>query len=305
MRHAILVPLDGSAFAEQALDVAAALALRSGVPLLLAYAHPPLDLPGDTGTLTANILEWDAGRQEQMRSYLATVAGRLCRPGLAVSIVVLEGDPVAAISREAASHSVNLIVMTTHGRTGLSRAWLGSVADGLVHHSDVPLLLVRPPVEHAGTGNGAPFHRILVPLDGSPAAEQALDPAVAVARLSDAQITLLRIVAPPQPPVDPFTFAPTTDGNEIFERQSQVAEEYLDRCAQQVRDCGVTVDEDVAVSDAPARKILDAASECGADLIAMTARGHGLRRVLLGSTVDKVLRGSGLPLLLQRPRHDQ
>ena len=89
----------------------------------------------------------------------------------------------------------DLIVMTSHGRTGLSRMWLGSVADGLIRHSRVPVLLLRP-IDAAAPRPFAHglYKHILVPFDGSAASEEVLPAALALAKCGSARISLLRVV---------------------------------------------------------------------------------------------------------------
>jgi nucleotide-binding universal stress UspA family protein len=209
---------------------------------------------------------------------------------------------------QAEALGVDLVVLTTHGRGPLGRFWLGSVADALVRRLPVPALLVRP---QEGAPAAEAVRHILVPLDGSPLAEQILEPAAALAELTGAAVTLLRVVGPVPPPG-----AEVPDGlieeavqqllektAELQERVNAGASQGLETAAARLRERGLVVQTRVAVADAPAPAILDAAREVGADLIALATHGRrGLKRLLLGSVADKVVRGGTLPVLLLRPR---
>jgi nucleotide-binding universal stress UspA family protein len=171
MYRSILVPLDGSLQSEQALPYAATLARRSGAALRLAYVHTPLILAEGTLYLgTPDVQLWD-----EEKKYLSSVVDRLQSMGMdTVSAHVLEGPIAEALQEQALAEKCDLVVMTTHGRGPMSRVWLGSVADQLVHRLPIPLLLIRtrgetpPPVKEPEAQN------ILVALDGKPAAEQIL-----------------------------------------------------------------------------------------------------------------------------------
>src|SRR5205085_3150383 len=112
--------------------------------------------------------------------------------GVPVETAVLDGQVVATLCKHAAEVKANLMVMTTHGRGPLSRFWLGSTTDELVRHTPVPLLVYRPTPDKPPPADFR-FHRILVPLDGSDVAEEALGPAAEMARLMDAGLTFVRV----------------------------------------------------------------------------------------------------------------
>jgi nucleotide-binding universal stress UspA family protein len=146
----VLVPLDGSETAEGALAPAAALARAAGASLLLMWVVPTAaTVSGDRGpaarlmpTAAAALLEDEAA---QARAYLDGLVATLRGDGLDARAQVERGDPVAALMAAAAREEIDLIVMTTHGRSGLAAVWAGSVASRLVAQSPLPVLLVRTP----------------------------------------------------------------------------------------------------------------------------------------------------------------
>ena len=202
MLDQILVTLDGSEFGEHALPFARAIAEKTGASVDLAHVRccdPPTDLLQNTPFQYEGVSMdlYDAKHEEEQRKYLAETADALRGDvtDAAVSWSLLEGYVTEALERQAKELNAGLIVMTTHGRTGVSRAWLGSVADSLVRHSTFPLLVIRP-LEDGKTFPEARFRHFLVPLDGSPVGESILEPAVELGKAMGTRFTLLHVVAP-------------------------------------------------------------------------------------------------------------
>jgi nucleotide-binding universal stress UspA family protein len=296
----ILVPIDNSPIAEQALPTAIGLARRSGTPLELVYVHRTEPAGGYSDA------PWNAGRRSSQQSYLDGVADEVRRAsGVTVHTSFSSGDPIPAICAQAHRLGADLIVMTSHGRTGISRAWLGSVADGVVRESCVPVLLLHPQPLNREPAPRA-FKRVLVPLDGSADAEMVLDAACTLAGNDGARVILLEIVAPiPLMVVDttigyaaPLTIPDVEATQEVVE----LAKQRLETTARRVTAEGHDVEQHVVASGFAGQAILAAAREHMADAIAMTTTGRGASRLIIGSVADAVLRGTSLPLLLYRPR---
>jgi nucleotide-binding universal stress UspA family protein len=299
----ILVPLDQSSLAEQALGPAQAIAQASGgeIGLVLAHRLAPYD-----GSLAPS---WSEARDPEEAVYIRRIADEVARGArLVVGGTVATGKPVDAICRRAHEIGADLIVMTSHGRTGFSRAWLGSVADGVIRNVSTPVLMLRAvdDTKALGHGHAMPlFHRILVPLDGSSTSSAVLPAAAAMARCSGATLVLLRVVAPvPIYIVDPQVPAyPTSIPDpEATKQAADEAEEALASLAANVEhEYSVKAQTVVEIAPDAARTILAVAKAREADLIAMTTHGRGASRVVLGSVADKVLRGAHLPMLLYHP----
>lgn len=243
----------------------------------------------------------------EKRIYVQGLAEEIARGAhVVVNGAVELGAPADVICRRTLEVGADLIVMTTHGRTGLSRVWLGSVADGVVHRATVPVLLIRPSASpHARHAESALFRRILVPLDGSTTSSAIIPFAAKIAKCSGAKLVLLRVVAP----VPLYSFDAGVPAYpvaildpDMTEQVAQDAREELNVMAPQVeKEFGVHLETIVATNQATASTILETAKTSGADLIAMTTHGRGASRLLLGSVTDKVLRGGHLPLLVYRP----
>jgi nucleotide-binding universal stress UspA family protein len=309
MYRSILVPLDGSAAAEHALPTALTIARRFAAALNIVHIHAPVwGVYGEGGVYDALM---DRELREGVQAYLDGVIQRLSKvTSVPVSSVLLEGRVADAINRHARESGVDLIVMSTQGRGPVARFWLGSVADALVRQSTIPMLFVRPKDSEADFAKEPDFRRVLIPLDGSPLAEQILEPATALAAARESDITLLRVVQQLTPEghdpdsgrmsgIRPALF---TQLQEMDRQASQRAEDYLNQLTERLRQRSLHVQTRVVLHHRPAAAILDDASAHGGALIALATHGRGgLKRLLLGSVADKVLRGATTPVLVYRP----
>lgn len=270
----ILVALDGSPFSEQSLRLVDAIRAK-GEPECLLFRSVFSE-----GEAAAPQVALDEA-QEYLREIGAS------RLGGSAKVLVKQGeDPAEQVLEEAEGH--DLVVVMTHGRGGPKRWILGSVAERIVRHCSVPVLL-----GNAKAREGWEIKKILVPLDGSEVASSVLELAGSLARGHEAEIVLFRAAW-----VDP------TDNMLAYTRESDALRRSikaeLEQLAEPLRRDGIQVTPRVAL-DYPAEAILKAAQLTGSDLIAMTTHGRtGLKRWVLGSVAEKVLRASGCPVLLVR-----
>ena len=302
MYKTIIVPLDGSPFAELALATATDLARRWVADLVLArvhesYAYEDLDY----------VLAEDLSHRDQ-EEYLARIAERVeTMHGLQAKRVLLKGPTASAICDYAAELEAPLVVLSTHGRTGFSRLWLGSVADAIVREAVSPVLMLRHKASELSDGSAAhSFHRILVPLDASDLAEAALPHAAALAVAHGGRLTLVRIVVP-MPAPTPLYAVPSLLPEERFEDAEDLrldeAANYLGAVAARLRlDApALQMTTDVRVSESVAPAILAAAHAHDADTIVMATHGRGSSRLLVPSVADKIVRGGPDAVLIVRP----
>ena len=309
MYHSILVPLDGSAFAEQALPIAVSIAKSSGAKLTLVRAWDPSSYRFSS-ELTPPFLDTENHDRTIATAYLDTVVSRFrSADALGLDSAVVAGRAADAIIECRTQVGADLIVMTTHGRTGWSRAWLGSVADAVVRTDATPVLLCRP-VDGPSTPRSAPFARVLVPLDGSGAAEQILPHVAQIGRTGVASFILLRVVQPVVAPVHPYTYkgAPAWETEDPARTKEAVshARDHLDATREwlKARCSGATVDVDVRVDERVGWAIVNTAREQEADLVALTTHARRGVRLVIGSVADKVLRGTEGAVLVLRPTAD-
>ena len=307
MPRTILVPLDGSPFSERALPVAVSLARGSGATLHVVRIHvphtrPPVSLEG----MPVSDPEKDSLRWEAERAYVTRIRERLGpRSELGTRIAVLNGPVAEVLATYAAFNRVDLIVMSTHGRKGLARAWMGSVGDELLRRSSVPVLLVRPAEDHESVAmpDGPP--RILIALDGSRLAAQILEHAVSLGRALGAEYTLVRVVNPLGSMGDlPAVFAPRL-GRAVAAQHVDEARAYLSDIARSLVARGLEVKTRVIEAERAADAILSETTRHGTGLVAMATHGRsGLSRLLLGSVASRVLHETSVPMLLYRPKPD-
>jgi nucleotide-binding universal stress UspA family protein len=297
----ILVPLDGSELAERALPVAVELARRAGAPVELVHVHLPISPdPIHVEGLPVIDEHMHSLRRNHERAYLEQARARL-GPDVSASAVLLDGPVPATLAARARAAGAWLIALTTHGRGGLERIWLGSVADELARVSPVPLLLVRP----EPTAAGARFGRILVPLDGSKGGESILEPAARLARVAgDAELILFEVVQP----VEAAVWLPGRElsalvpADDLLRSQQEAARVYLEETVRPLVAAGLRARTRVEVAGSVAAAILEVATEESADLVALATHGRsGLARLALGSVADKVVRASRTPVLVFRP----
>jgi nucleotide-binding universal stress UspA family protein len=244
----------------------------------------------------------DAANRVREGVYLASIVRRLQTNYQVTAIARLLDGPVAdELQRYTVTSGIDLIVISTHGRGGLSRAWLGSVTDGLVRWGHVPMALVRP---HEPAPIVMPEHvvrHVLVPLDGSALAEQVLADALALGTPEQTAYTLVHVIEVEAGEHGTEFYAVTLDEPTLAQVRART-ERYLERVAARIRAEGRQVQTAVEIGQA-APAILQYAIVQAADLIALTTHGRGgAMRPLLGSVADKVVRGAGVPVLIQRSR---
>jgi nucleotide-binding universal stress UspA family protein len=190
----------------------------------------------------------------------------------------------------------DLVVVSTHGRSGFARWYYGSVADGIVRGADIPVVLVPAAIENQWPENRAP--RILVALDGSLLAEEILVPICRLAAQLSAELLLVRVVD--HIPLGIRSKAPRVVQS-LLAAELEEARSYLALVLDRVRRVGTSVTAR-AVTGAPATAIATVAREDGVDLIAMATRGRGgIQRLAVGSVADSTVPETTVPVLLVRP----
>jgi nucleotide-binding universal stress UspA family protein len=306
MYRSILVPLDGSSFSEHALPVAYTIARASGATVHLAQVHVPSvkQYLASAPSIDAGL---DAENRKRERAYLEAIPARMgAEADLKLVPVVLDGPVAQALAAYVSTNEIDLVIMTTHGRGGFTRLWVGSVAYTLAHHITVPLLLIRPAETAPDLAERRTLHHFLVPLDGSPLAEQVLEPTLELGKLMQADCTLLHVVEPLQLiGYSPTATAINLEAN-VTDSLRRDAEQYLGTVAQRLQADSVPVHTKVVIDGQPAAGIVRAAGESGGDMIAMATHGRGgLAGMLIGSVTDKVVRSAEMPVLVYRPKEHE
>lgn len=293
MYKTILVPLDGSLLGERALPVAASLAqiMKAKIVLTQAVQTPNLSTP---------ITDTQVQAMDKTELYLKLKAKELINTGLEVEVGVPYASPIDGILDEINLRDVDLVVMTTHGRSGLSRLVYGSVAEAVLSHSPVPVLLIRSSAEDTQILFVEPKPTILVPLDGSSFAEEALPHAMALAQAMSGTIVLLHVYEPPLVTEMDITIH-TDEVSAKLTKEQQKIEDYMTAMSHHIRQMGLD-SQTILRSGDVVQTILEECWSAGASLVVMATHGRtGLRRALFGSVAIDVLRHGALPVMLIRP----
>jgi len=314
----ILVPLDGSTRAESALPVAARIARASGGSVMLVQVVTiPLMYETTTGgSYTADLIESEINETED---YLKALAHSDVLAGIKTEISALFGATAQTILSVATSYTIDLIVMTSQGKTGVKRWVLGSVAQKLARHSPMPVLVLHESglMLPGPRPDGGPL-RALVTLDGSALAKAALEPAAqvvaALAAPGHGALHLLRVVKPPQPGEKKLGPEQTAA---LKSEALHKARTYMNSIVTHVREgppgalhlaitWSVALDDDIAGAVMHVAENGEDAAGAGVpgrcDLIVMATHGRtGFQHWVLGSVTERVLDATRLPILIVRP----
>ena len=303
MLRSLLVPLDGTRFSEGALPLAEGIAQATGAELHLAHVH----IPHPPDALLANtqfqyegvdLDEYEAHEREWEKTYLDGLTQRVSKEATtAVDAVLLDGDVQETLRDYAKKVNADAVVISTHARKGVRRAWMGSVAEALIRAGDLPVLAVHAE-EDGSLETPSTVSNILVPLDGSELSEAILPHAVELALAFNATVTLLQVISSRFPTDTGLVPALPQHWTEAL----QEGEDYLDKIAHRIRARGLRADPMVMAHPNPAKAIHDVAEEVQADMVAMATHGYtGLKRALFGSVAETVLRTTEKPVLMRRP----
>lgn len=301
----ILVPLDGSELAEKAITPAIQLASalagqddadKPPVRLILLRVATPLTLMAADPVLYDEMIRMSL---DEAQSYLQATAQTLTADPALIETQVVSGSPADAIVHFAEENGIDLIVMSSHGRTGSKRWVYGSVAEKVMHHASCATAIIRAHVSVGMFQN----HKVMVPLDGSELAESALDPAMAIATAVKSDVLLLRVVAGREPL--PESIDPSGDDVAAALREADAleraeAEAYLQRVYAARSNKHLFFDVQTTSGDV-ADAIVSFADAQNVDLIVISSHGRsGIGRWLHGSVAEKVLRGANCATLIIR-----
>jgi nucleotide-binding universal stress UspA family protein len=294
----LLIPLDGSKTAERALPYARYLAEEKNVLIELLAV---VDVANMATHMTAErALHLDTMVEDAVRAsekYLEAIAGTLS--AAKIKTVVDTGRPEEVIIEKAAAEQNTLITMATHGRSGMNRWLLGSVAEKVLRGATDPVLLIRAR-EVTRTEDEPTLKSLIVPLDGSDLAERVLPTAIELAKPRDLEIVLIRTYN------IPTTAYAGVEGyalpiDDLLKGMRDEACAYLENKVADVKKLGVARVSFAAKEGLPADEIISFAKNLPGGLIAMSTHGRsGVRRWVLGSVTETVVRHSENPVLVIR-----
>lgn len=282
MYERILVPTDGSTVAAAAADAGVELARRFGAEIhavnVVGTGDGPLGGGDERGDELVSL-----GREA-----VAAVEERAADAGIETTTAVVEdADPIHRVLLEYADdHGVDAIVMGTYGRSGLDRFVVGSVAERTLRESPVPVVTV-----HGQTVVGPEFDAVLAPTDGSDAALAAVGHAAEFARATGATLHVVHVI-------DSTAAQAGTGAAAVLDALEAAGEAALDDAVDRAEAAGVDDVETSLLQGSPHRAILDYAGERGADAVVMGTHGRtGVRRHLLGSVTERVVRHAEVPVV--------
>jgi nucleotide-binding universal stress UspA family protein len=295
MYERILVPLDGSALAEVALPYAEELSGRLGSEVTLIFVSELVDdsYQRMRQLYLQNIVEVTKKAAE---AYLPKSDKKQT---IRVNSVAFDGNPAEQIIEYANKQDIGLIIMSTHGQSGITRGALGSVANKVVRATTRQVALIRAKSYHPDMRQKGILTKLLLTLDGSKVSEASIPYAVELASRLGTKVVLLRVLG--------MSYGAFSSAGEAFvgyysedqmEADKALGKDYLETIAGKLKQKGVTVETQVRFGDA-AEEIISLASEIHADLVVMSTHGRsGIGRWVFGSITEKVLYEGYTPLLL-------
>jgi nucleotide-binding universal stress UspA family protein len=295
----ILIPLDGSMAAEQIMPYARTLARRLKIPVELLAV---VDIAGLLTSLESARVFDSLAEQESRKSkeYLEAIARRIA--GSRVKRTVEQGSAADVIIEKAAADKSTLIAMTSHGRSGLNRWLLGSVAEKILRATTNPLLLVRA-VEEGRAEGEATLKSIVVPLDGSELAESVLPIVTEIAKKLDLEVFLFRAYTNPYSPFAGGAGAYAVNLEKLLASVRGQARNYLEEKMAELRKQGVEQISYLLQEGVAADEIVSMAKHAAESLTVMCSHGRsGVKRWALGSVTETVVRHSIGPVLVMRAR---
>jgi nucleotide-binding universal stress UspA family protein len=295
----ILVPLDGSFFAEQALSYAQMVGEQDTELILLEVVPPAEELRGLFGKLLVTAHEvkrvYDDGIEKGLAHARQVWLGNRGN----VRLEVATGDPAEEILRTAVQHQVDLIVMASHGRSALGRWAIGSVADRVARTSLVPVMLIRPREEMPTEPGTRTIERLIVPLDGSAVSAQALPFAERLAVSMAVPVLLVTVVDVARELSGVLVYG-AAFSREVYDEvvagaRAKARRDLADAMTNLSR-AGVAASEQI-LDGQVAETIANLAGPH--DAIVMTSHGRsGLRRWVMGSVAEKLVREGPVPVVL-------
>lgn len=283
MYDTVLVPTDGSDIASITGEVAIAVAARFDATIEALYVSTD-------GSPEPSPDAQSEARNRRGQDALAKIEKRAADAAVESTTALVEAngsDPIyRTILDYADSSDTDLIVMGTHGRTGVGRIVLGSVTEQTLRESPVPVMAL-----HENTAFSGDFDSLLVPTDGSDAAESALDHGIELALTTGATLHIISVV-------DVGAVAGSYNVEGVADKLREGSNEALGTAVERAEDAGVSSIESTVLTGAPGRSICEYANQHGIDTIAMGTRGlTGVERLVLGSVTERVVRRSPVPVI--------
>jgi nucleotide-binding universal stress UspA family protein len=298
----VLVPLDGSALAECVLPHVEAIAPVTNAHITVIHVLENSD--NREGGLPIDPMGWHMQKQE-LQAYLEKTVARLRKAGLSAEHILLEGNAAESIIEFAHANAVDLIALSTHGRTGLSGWSVSSVVQKVLLRSYRSILLVR--AYQADLGTEIHYKQVFIGSDCSARAEFILPVAISLAKHHQSQLILGTVIERPQI-IQRF---PLSEKDlklikQLAEKNQKLALHYHEQLATQFSLKGLDIKTSVVVADRAIGALHDMANEAGADLVMLVAHGDtGERRWPYGSIATSFIAHGNAPLMIMQDLSEQ
>jgi len=293
----ILVPLDGSLLAECVLPHVVALARAFDAKVILLRV---LEKNKANGTAQMfDLLNWQL-KKTGAKLYLEKISARLQKSGLRIENAVLEGLVAESITEYALSQGVKLIILSSHGRSGLSQWGISSVTQKIIFGAPTSVLIIRAQQPAASESIERQYSRMMVPLDGSRRAENVLPMVTLLARFHQSRISIVHVVKTPEMPRQmPLAHEDVELSEQVVARNREEAIRYLDQVRLHSPLEGIDVQTHLLTSDNAAAALHELAEKEGIDMVALSAHGYsGNNQWPYGSMVNNFILYSKVPVLI-------
>jgi len=293
----ILVPLDGSLLAECVLPHVVAIARAFNAKVILLRV---LDKnQASEKAQLFDLLNWQINKTGA-KLYLEKVSARLQKSGLRIEAAVLEGLVAESITEYALNRGIKLIVLSSHGRSGLSQWGISSVTQKIIFSAPTSVLIIRAHQPAASESIDWQYAQIAVPLDGSRRAENVLPMVTLLARFHKSRIHIVHVVKTPEMAHQmPLSREDMELSDRIVARNREEAIHYLDQVRLQSPLDGIEVQTSLLTSDNAAAALHELSEKESIDMVALSAHGYsGNNQWPYGSMVNNFILYSKVPLLI-------
>ncbi len=297
MFNPILVPLDGSLLAECVLPHVVAIARAFDARIILLRV---LEKNKANGTAQMfDLLNWQL-KKTAAKLYLEKISARLQKFGLRIENAVLEGLVAESITEYAISRGAKLVILSSHGRSGLSQWGLSSITQKIIFSAPTSVLIIRAQTPIESESLERKYLRMLVPLDGSRRAENVLPMVTLLARFHQSRISIVHVVKTPEMPRQmPLAREDVELSEQVVARNREEAIRYLDQVRLHSPLEGIDVQTHLLTSDNAAAALHELAEKEGIDMVALSAHGYsGNSQWPYGSMVNNFILYSKVPVLI-------
>jgi nucleotide-binding universal stress UspA family protein len=293
----ILVPIDTSEVAERAIPWAKAVAGDTAEVVLVEVVPVASAVRSIGGQVVATAETIQAGYQQMAETQLAAAIEKWFPEGAKVSTVVAAGDPGDQILAVAEEQDIDLIVMSSHGRGAIGRFVSGSVADRVVRHAPVPVMIIGP---EGDTDEATAVRRIVAPLDDSDLSRAALPVVESLAGMLGVPVEVLHVVTPATDLASMYPMAagmvPPVAFGDQYDQLVQAGHSLVDETVQQLTDRGIQAHGTV-FTGSPGSTILDQL-QAGDVVVLSSHQRQGFERWVLGSTSMKLIQNGRAPVVI-------